>query len=293
MKIEELKKSIENKEFDFSFQVWQLEDESSQIITNQYLEQIAKDNDLVIAYIESISDISDPGFFVDNHLYVIKEDKLEVKEKRDHVIILCNKTSYEEAIKIPKLQSWQFVDYILAVIPGINQADVEWLVTQYQTNGKINYQRLQNDLDKIKVFPESLQNSIFNELYNNGEYDTVTSLNIFDLSNAIIKKDASMVKNILKVLDYIDVSPLGLLTILLNNFRYIIGIQLNGKTTAQELGITDKQYFAIKKNNCGIYSKEQLVKIYRMLTDIEDKFKFGGLPQEMIIDYMICSILGA
>ena len=93
--------------------------------------------------------------------------------------------------------------------------------------------------------------------------------------------------------DYIDVSPLGLVTTLLNNFRGILNIQLNPKCTAKDVGMSDKQFFVVKKYNCGFYNRDQLVKIMEVLTNVEYKFKYEEFPVSMLIDYVVCNILGA
>lgn len=297
MNITELKTHIEHNTLPDDGQVWVMEDDSSEFIAKQYINIIAELKGLTIKYINSFDEIASKGFIQDNNLYIYKIDKLQSFELHDNCIILCNKTDYKDVVKIPKLEKWQFSDYLQQKVPGMNKNDIDWLLTLYEytydRKTAVNYYRLDNDLDKIAIFPESVQNNIFNQLYKNGEYDTISNLTLFDLSNALLKRDAKLALQVLKVYDYIDSKPnMLLLSILLANFKKIVDIQLNPNATAESLGMSDKQYFVIKKYNCGYYSEKQLINIYEMLTNMEYNFKFGGISQENLADYVICKILG-
>ena len=129
--------------------------------------------------------------------------------------------------------------------------------------------------------------------YKDGEYETLSNLTIFDLSNAIMKKDTKSALDVLKVFPYIDSKPdIWLLSILLGNFKRVIDIQLNPNAKAADIGMSDKQYWAVKKNNVGIYSNNDLIDIYKFLTELERKFKFDGISASQLVDYMICKIYG-
>ena len=288
MDIKELKNNIEKGNIDNSFMIWELSDESSSIIANQYLDKISKILKLDIKYIDGIDDIPDQSFIEDTNLYVIRCDKLEDNRQKQNCIIICNKSSVDGAIKFPKLESWQVLDYILYRIKGINKEDIEWLMSLYGTN----YLRLLNDISKIEIFDSSQQKFIFDSLLDDHQFDSITNLTIWDLSNAIIKKDIKSLKSILKIIKYIDISPLGLSSVLYNNFKTIMSIQLNPLVTAKDLNISDKQFFVIKKYNCGFYTNDQLIKIISMLTNIEYLYKYNELPTDYLIDYIICSIIG-
>lgn len=90
-----------------------------------------------------------------------------------------------------------------------------------------------------------------------------------------------------------DKDKLGilLLSILVRGIRNIIGIQTGINTTPESLGISDKQFYAVKKRNCGYYTLDKLIKIYEMLTNLEYQYKFGGLTQENLADYIVVKML--
>lgn len=288
MDIKGLKDKIENNKWDNDFMIWVIEDESSEIIANQYIDLICKNNNLTVKIIESINEIPDESFISDDNLYIIKTDKWELNDIHDNCIIICNKTKDKQAIKFPKLEDWQVIDFAINKVKGIEKSELENLISIYSGN----YFRFLNDIDKLSIFDKSQQKLVLNQMMDDGQFSTLTNYKVWDLSNAILKKDKRLIKEVLKVIDYIDAEPLGVAKILYNNFKSILSIQINPRVTANELGISDKQLFVIKKYNCGFYTNEQLIEIMKMLTNIESLFKYGELPLDNLIDYMICKIIG-
>ena len=286
MTINELKTIVEKNLYRNEFMVWKLEDDNSVIIANQYLNKISKDNNYQIKYIDDIKIIK-PSFIIDDNLYILKTDEFEFTKKIDRLIVICNKTKYDKAVEIPKLVDWQVRDLILTNF-SLNEKNVDWLIQQYSGN----YLALLNELDKIKIFSKDNQQKVLEELNQDGEFDKLVNLKIWDLSNGIIKKDLKSVCEVLKYIDDIDIEPIGLATILYNNFKNILSIQLNSRCTASDLGLSDKQLYVIKKYNCGYYSSDQLKRIFEFITSIEYMFKFGGLYMKDLINYMICGIVG-
>ena len=125
-----------------------------------------------------------------------------------------------------------------------------------------------------------------------GQFDVNASLTLWDLSKAILKKDNKSIRDIVKIIDHLDISPLGLTTTLLNNFNIILNIQTNPRCSAKDVGVSDKQFFVIKKYNVGYYSSSQLEKILKFLSNVEYMFKYDEFPLELIIDYIVCEVLG-
>lgn len=296
MTIEELKEKLENNTLDKISFIFRLKDYSSEFIVKQYINYIAENKGLEIKYISDLNEIGSSGFIVDDNLYIYKVDKIDEIEVPNNCIIICDKTKIKESILIPKLEPWQFVEYLQTKVPGMNKVDLDWLMTQYETTDsrvtQINYFRLDNDMDKIAIFDPSVQSQVFDWLYKQGEYDTISNLTVFDLTNALIRKDRKTALEVLKVFEFIDSAPhVWILSILVKGIRNIIGIQTGINPTPETLGISDKQFYAIRKKNCGYYSLESLIKIYEMLTNLEYMYKFGGLTQENLADYIVCKMM--
>ena len=288
MDIKELKEKLEKNDLEgLNSFVFVKTDDTSDLIIDQYVTRISKILGLNKKIIEDLNEIPDDSFIIDDNLYILITDKWKLQNK-DNCIIICKSTNDKEAIKIPSLEDWQVVDYAIPKVKGMNKQDIENLVKKYSKN----YLRFINDIDKISIFNEGSQNLVYHKMVEDGMFDQISNLTIWDLSNAVIKKDTKTIVEVLKVIDYIDVEPLGLAKVLYNNFRTITSIQTNARVTAKDVGMSDKQFYVIKKYNCGFYSNDQLVKIMDLLTNIEYLFKYSELPMSSLIDYMICKILG-
>lgn len=286
MDIKELKQLIENKNIDTSFKLFLCKDESSYIIAEQYCNEIAKIFNFNIKYIDSINDIPDNSFIDDLNLYVLKIEEWSIKDAPNKCICICNKTKDDRAIIIPALEEWQVIDFALSKVRGIQKLKLESLIKLYK-----NYQTFLNDIEKIAIFEKSIQSIVLDEFIDNEAMYTIPNFKIWDLSNAIIKKDFNTVKEILKNLNSIDVEPLGLAKVLYSNFRSITCIQTNRNVTATDLGVSDKQFYVIKKFNCGFYNNDQLIDILSILTDVEYLFKYCELSLDDLIDYLIVKIM--
>lgn len=285
--IKKLKQSIEDKTIDNTFKLFLCSDQSSYIIAEQYYNYIANIFNLSIKNIESINDIPDNSFVEDNNLYILKVDEWNIKDSYNNCIVICNKTKDNRAIKLPKLEDWQVVDYCASKVKGINIDSLTNLIKCY--NG--NYYKFINDINKLSIFNENVQYVLLQQFITDGLIDNYHCYKIWDLSTAIIKKDLVAIKSILEEIETIDVEPLGLAKILYTNFKNIVSIQTNNNITASDLGISDKQFYVIKKFNCGYYSNNSLIKILKLLTNIEYLFKYDELPINNLIDYIIVNII--
>lgn len=250
------------------------------------MKKIAENKHLVLKYIDSIDEIVGDSFLKDINLYVFLSKKYNEKYNNNNLIVICEETKNTDAIVFPKLEAWQVVDFAKSFLPGVNIEILNELIKGYS-----EYQLFISDMEKLAIFDEEDQNYLVDDLFD--QLNITPTLTVFDLSNALLRHDIKLAKEVLKVKDRIDLTPMHLLTILLNNVKKVLDIQLGGNNVrASDLGISDKQFFVIKKYNCGIYSNAKLISIYETLLDIENKFKFKELEVCDIIDYIVCKILG-
>lgn len=285
MDIKSLKTKIENNDLDDSFMLWKCPP-GSELVVSQYLKKIAENKHLVLKYIDSIDEIVGDSFLKDINLYVFLSKKYNEKYNNNNLIVICEETKNTDAIVFPKLEAWQVVDFAKSFLPGVNIEILNELIKGYS-----EYQLFISDMEKLAIFDEEDQNYLVDNLFD--QLSITPTLTVFDLSNALLRHDIKLAREVLKVKDRIDLTPMHLLTILLNNVKKVLDIQLGGNNVrASDLGISDKQFFVIKKYNCGIYSNAKLISIYETLLDIENKFKFKELEVCDIIDYIVCKILG-
>ena len=206
---------------------------------------------------------------------------------------MCNSVDKDKSLDIfnpyivemPKLEDWQIKDYVYSRADGISTHKLDWLISICNND----IYRLENELDKIELFNIKERDLLFDVFVDNGMFSDLSNLVVFDLTNAILQKDIKKVNTILEEIKNFDCEPLGVNTILVNSFRNIINIQLTQNPTAEKLGMKGNQFYALKKS-CGYYSKEQLIKIYDIITSAEYKMKSGEISNEQLIDYMILNI---
>lgn len=299
MTLEELKNNLCNNIAPNGLLIFKCEDNT--FLANQYIDKVSEIKKLNINYLSSVEDIfnlTDNVFFNNlDELNVLNVDELVNdiynKDALTNCIIKCNKIDKEVEknlkdyiIVFPKLQNEHILEYALTKCKGVDSRAIEWLceITNYDIF------RLDNELEKISLFNEKDRNDLFNLINNDNGYYDLNNYTIFNLINAIVKRDKKSIIDILSVIDTLDIEPMGVITLLIRQFKNIIDIQLNNNVTYKELNMNPKQFNAIKYN-CGKYNASQLVNVYELLTEIDYRLKSGLLDNDNIIDYVICNIL--
>ena len=274
--------------------------DNNDYLIKSYINQIAKNNQLTIKEINSINEMIDieSGMFKDReYLYIYnvkKDDLIQEKDIIDYNIILISDSKIDnlniDSVEFKKLDNWQIEAYISKLIPGLSDIEISWLCK----NSSYDLNRLDNEADKLNIFEVKDQKNIFKQINEENGYCDLNELTIFNLSNAILKKDIVGIKNVVKDIDYIDVEAVGLVTILLKNFLNIINIQTNARATPVSLGMSEKQFNFLRYNQCNKYSNEQLFNIYNFLTDIDYRLKSGllDMSNNQLNYYIISKIIG-
>lgn len=298
LNLNEVKTDLENNKDIDQFLIFYYED-TTDYIPVQYAKALARIRNSEILYVDELDEINsspDPFSEPTSNLYVYKTDSLEripAKYLQNNLIIITPKLlkdaekEYDEYIlRIPKLEEWQIVDYIKTVSPGLTQDEMEWLVRTY----KSNMYRVELEVDKLKPFSESARQYIFEDFYVDHVFETLSEYGIFDFTNAIQSKDLQTISNILSDINHIDIEPTGLITLLCANFKKLIKVWLNKNPTPENTGLKSNQIWAINRLS-RTYTKEQLVKVFELVSDMERRLKTGEMPEELIIDYLTVKIL--
>lgn len=305
--IQLLKRAIENKNLEDSLIVLKWTDVP--FVAFQYLNAIAKFKNLEIKRVEEFDEVfkhtssSLFDFASLDYLQVYVEDTFKTKlvdnlKDLKNVIVICKSIDdkiidrlkeNEMYFEIPKLQDWQIKDYIHTQCPGLSQAKINWLYDS--TEG--NIYRMSQEAKKISCFDGKIQDEVFDMIDNDGGYEDLTQNKIFDLTNAVLAKDLNKVATILKDIEHMDVEGYGLVTILKNSFKTVIEIQLDNTATAEKLGIKPARFNIVKAKNCGRFTSEKLMSIYKFLSDFDSQLKNGKfeISKDSLIDYIICEVL--
>lgn len=279
--------------------------DSEGFISYQYINAIAKERKLELKYLDSpkelvadtwsifSSDIGDAETALNViHSDIYMWDDIDISLLKNTIIVVSKfqtKTVEKQLanyiVSVPKIEDWMWRDYVHSIAEGVSTKDLDWLIRICPSRF-----RLENELDKIRLFRKEEQKYLFTELVQDGTYSDLSSFTIFNFTNAITSKDKEGLKNVYREIDSVDINEFGLLIILIKNFRNILMVQLNSNPTEENTGLDRKQLYAIKKLP-KVYTSEQLIKIYQFLLDIDRQVKSGELPTELMIDYLVIKIL--
>lgn len=305
MTIRELKNQIESNVITDDLIIFECPD--SPFLANQYIKEISKRKNKPIRYEESI----EPFLYSHNDIFY---NELDVQIDPDlrvcHVdqysytstaitheknfIIITNIIKNSESRKLlekfivtlPKLENWQIKDWAYSLLPGIPRNQIDWMLQI--TNSDVY--RVCQIIDKITLFNEAEQQYLFEAMVSDGEFEDLTSFNIFNYTSAIMNKDYESLAKIYHQIKSVDINEFGLLKILIQNFKSLIMVQLNPNATPENTGLDSKRIYAIKKQPKK-YSPEQLIKAFQFLCDLDRQVKEGELPTDIMRDYMLVKIL--
>lgn len=300
MDMKELKKSIENKSIEVGFIIFKYSD--NDFLPLQYLHEIRNILDADIQFVDNIKDaMCGPNIFFDTNdnknlnVYCCETfDSISYNlTTQTNLIVICKKIDKEceelfkeNIVEFPKIEDWQIKDYAYSLAPGVSEKELDKLINLCNKN----IYRIDKELKKIKIFSEQEQKYTYMKFIDDGIFEDLSDHNIFDFCNAIFKKDIPLLTRLYIELDKIDVEPLGLVKLLYDNLKVIISIQLDPGATAESLGIASNRFWAIKKNNCGFYNKDQLLLMFYLVTDIDRKLKTGEITTDIMIDYIVSHI---
>lgn len=302
MTLAELKQNIESNSVGESLVIFKIDKDD--FIPRQYITEMALSLGRDLEYLSEIDSLCVTSFSIFGEefdtpttLRVFFTDELEVASNaladQKYLVIITKKLGGEASelykkhiVEVPKLVEWQIKDYVYSVAEGVANKDLDWLISLY---GKDMY-RLTNELNKLSIFSPIERQYLFNDLKTDGAYTDVSTYNIFNITNALSKKDMGALMAVYGEIDRVDVSEFGLLALLLRNFKNLMMVQLQLSPTAESSLMDAKQFYAVK-NLPKVYTQSQLVDIFTFLCDIDRKVKTGELPTEVMIDYMIIKIL--
>ena len=302
MNCQEVKEQIENNTLIDPFIIFVCK--HNKFLANQYVNAIK--NNLGISYITYLEKLENNNNFADifnikessstDTLRVFNTDKLIINTdafiNEKNLIIITNTIDDETAslyrnyiVELPKLEYWQIKDYMYSILENIDTRYIDWLIS----NCNSDIYRLQQEADKLTIFNEQERNILFEQMLEDDAFSDITNQGIFDFTDAIVKKNKNGVIKIYQDIENMDVEPLGLVTILYQNFRKLIQVWLNRNATPENTGLSSKQIYAINKIP-RVWNQTDLITIFNFLTEIDYKIKTGQLPVQLLRDYIVVKL---
>lgn len=294
MTLEQLKHILENNQpITQKYFIFECSTESSQFVFHQYLNLYCANNNLNINFIDELTANNNVNLFTTTNISVdvLYTDKLTSSVIPSRITwVRCKSIDKnllpdisEYVISIPSLENWHLKDYAYSLLPKLSQKDIDQLVKTHD-----NIYMLDADINKIKVFDnyDVVYKDIKDQIYID-----LSEYKIFDLVNCFVRYDKTTLHNLLLQLDNIDIDIFGLLTLLIRSFKHVIDIQLSKVSSPESVGVSSKQYWAIKKYSCNVYTRNQLIQIYSVLTNCDFYIKSGYISASMLLNYLIITIM--
>lgn len=276
MTVEELKFNLENKA-DLPPLVLVYKSSNSYFLALQYLNEYSKYKNLDIQLVDEFQ-INFFGYSDSLQVKIVDSYSSTAALPSD-CFVICKETANKESIQLPEIENWQIKDYVYSKLDGVNHT----LIDNFIISTGSDLFRINSEINKISIFEPSLRQDILIDiLQQNGKSD----LDVFGLVNKLIKRDFNLNDD-----SYFEINPFSLLTLLVNNLRSIIIMTSNKYATPEECGLSEKQFFAIKKNNTGFYSLSELISIYKILVDLDFKVKSGILESDFVVRYIILKFI--
>ncbi|MCK9444589.1 MAG: hypothetical protein M0Q14_08690 [Tissierellaceae bacterium] len=285
-------------------------------IMNIYIDKIAKIVGSKAKRVDSIASIfgklQNQSFMNKPSCYVIRDDKEYLAEEKiwdtlnsgavqgDNIIILVY-SNLDKRSKFYKRHVDMFTEFeklIPEVLAKYIKKEIGLDVkkgVQFAELCDCNYSRILLECDKLKHLSAArkcdidtaYEIAIKEKLIYTSPKDV-----IFELIDAVCKRQAERSYNLLEELMAINENPLGAISLLYTNFRSMLLVQSAGAGAdiTKRTGLTGWQVKLAKEKGIN-YSVGELVKYLRLIRETEKGIKTGAIEQSMSLHYIIANVL--
>ena len=235
--------------------------------------------DELIKYIENA--------FKDTYiLFILREEKIDSRKK------ICKILSKEAKVCVcEKIESYKLNNYVMDYIRdngySISSKNVDFLLskTHYELSNVIN------EIDKLFIYKDKdkkiTEEDIEKVITRNIE------TNIFELTNAIIKKDRSKIEEIYKDLLLSKEGPIKLIITIANQFRLYLQVKImrNSGYSEKEIVSTLKEHpYRINLAMNNNYTIEELKDNLRKLSKLEVDIITGKVDEKLGFEMYLLNI---
>lgn len=285
-------------------------------IMNIYIDKIAKIVGSKAKRVDSIASIfgklQNQSFINKPSCYVIRDDKEYLAEEKiwnslnnglvqgDNIIILVY-TNLDKRSKFYKHHTDMFTEFeklIPEVLAKYIKKEIGLNVkkgVQFAELCDCNYSRILLECDKLKHLAAA-RNCDIDMAYEIALKDkliyTAPKDVIFELIDAICKRQINRSYTLLEELMAVSESPLGIISLLYTNFRSMLLVQSAGEGAeiTKRTGLTPWQVKLAKEKGVH-YNIGELVKYLRLIRETEKGIKTGAIEQSMSLHYIIANVL--
>ena len=276
-----------------------------------YINKIAEVKNCPIIRTDTLSDvwqdITSPSMFDDSAVYVVRDDKdilsgkVEIDEKAfgDNILIHLitsvdkrtkwYKSNSDKIVDFERLSSELLKKYIQRIVT-LNNANCERFIAICEND----YSRLLLEIDKIQRYMKVMNVSAdeaFETLLEEGAIYQPPYDAVFDLVDAILKRQLNKVFYLLNQCREIGEANLVILNVLYSNAKQVLQVQAcESSDISSSTGLT-KWQVKCAKDKCDYYSNGELVNILRQIQKIQKGIITGQIEDGMSVEYLLVNIL--
>lgn len=284
-----------------------------------YINKIAEVSGLEVVRADCIADvwssIITPTLFDTPCVYVVRDDKdlqtdiLSTQIERNNlngniVINLITtvdkrtkwyKSNSDKIVLFERLSDEVLTKYIQREVT-LNKRNCERLIAICEND----YSRILLEIDKIKRYLMAVENKVegqsrydtaFEKLVEDGIISVPPQDAIFDLVDAILKRQINKVFDLLEQCYAVGEANMVILSVLYNNAKQVLQVQAcESSDIVKSTGLTSWQV-KCAKDKCGNYSNGELVNILKQIQTIQKGIITGQIEDEMSVPYLLVNIL--
>lgn len=208
-------------------------------------------------------------------------------------IVICGKASKKASpfeTSFPDPEEWQVEAFAESLAPGVAKEKLKWMCEQCGHNPW----RIESECAKMGAFPREMQDEAFDMLDGGDAFSDLGEGSAFDLANAVSSRDIAKLTEVMRGFSGMDVSPMGLVQLLLKAFGNLISLQMDPFPTAKKCGMTEKQFNFLRRRDVGKWGDAELVSAYAFLSSYESRLKSGELPMSdaNAVAYVVAEAMG-
>ena len=255
-----------------------------------------------------IEELNTFNLFNDKKLVVVSNTKnieIELLEKylnnpSDNIFVLTEKEELDKRSKLSKLLeekakviNTKNVDLNTYIKDGLKDYEIDkTLITLIKDKCNNNYHRITNEINKIKLYKEDNKKITKEDI--NVLIKKDLNINIYDLTNAINKKDIRKSLELFNDLLKNNEDEIKILGSLANNYRLLMNIK-NLVTQYKDEEIIKKlkmHPYRLKmlKEQSNNYTKEEISKIINKLQKIDINIKSGLIDKKDALEMFLLEL---
>ena len=276
-----------------------------------YINKIAEVLDYEVVRADSIADVWNrivtPTLFDTPCVYVVRDDKdliqnetlqRQIEQNRLNANVIINlitvvdkrtkwyKSNSDKIVLFERLSTEVLLKYVQR-LTTLNKRNCERFIAICEND----YARILLEIDKIKRFNDENHDLAFEQLVEEGAIYVPAKDAIFDLVDAILKRQIDRVYDLLDQCYAVGEANMVILSVLYNNAKQVLQVQAcESSDVAKTTGLTGWQ-IKCAKDKVNYYSDTELFNILKLIQKTQKGIITGQIEDSLSVEYLLVNIL--